>query len=110
MIARLRLIGMTFCTLAVAAASTALAANNPPRLDPREDTISVPSVPTLGIAPIAAGEPAPSGNPLWGVPLKSLSASRERPIFLPSRRPPAPAVRAAYAEPPKSAPPPLEPE
>lgn len=35
-------------------------------------------------------EPA-LGNPLWRLPLKQFSATRERPIFSPSRRPPAPA-------------------
>jgi general secretion pathway protein N len=34
-------------------------------------------------------------NPLWAIPLKSLTATRERPIFRPSRRPPAPAVVGA---------------
>lgn len=29
-----------------------------------------------------------TGNPLWGIPLGQLSATRERPIFSPSRRPP----------------------
>ncbi|SDR62438.1 general secretion pathway protein N [Rhizobiales bacterium GAS113] len=36
-----------------------------------------------------------SGNPLWAVPLRALSATRERPLFSPSRRPPTPAVIAA---------------
>ena len=31
-------------------------------------------------------------NPLWAIPLKQLSNTRERPIFSPSRRPPASAV------------------
>jgi hypothetical protein len=35
-------------------------------------------------------QPLPGGNPLWGVPVSSLSATRERPIFTASRRPPAP--------------------
>lgn len=35
-------------------------------------------------------EPA-IGNPLWRLPLKQFSATRERPVFLSSRRPPAPA-------------------
>jgi hypothetical protein len=46
------------------------------------------------------------GNPLWMIPLETLSATRDRPIFLPSRRPPAApgpspvaAVAAAPAEP-----------
>jgi hypothetical protein len=39
-------------------------------------------------------------NPLWAVPLDSLSAARERPLFSPSRRPPPVSV----AVPPPSAP------
>jgi hypothetical protein len=34
------------------------------------------------------------GNPLWAIPLKELSATRERPIFSPLRRPPLPATTA----------------
>jgi general secretion pathway protein N len=40
----------------------------------------------------AAKKNVPSGNPLWAVPLKVLSVTRERPIFSPSRRPPPTAV------------------
>jgi hypothetical protein len=40
----------------------------------------------------AAQERAQIGNPLWAIPLGSLSITRDRPIFTPSRRPPAPAV------------------
>jgi general secretion pathway protein N len=37
----------------------------------------------------------PGGNPLWSIPLTLLSATRERPIFLASRRPPQrPAIPA----------------
>jgi general secretion pathway protein N len=43
----------------------------------------------------AARERTPTGNPLWAVPLRSLSVTRERPIFSPSRRPPPPAIVAA---------------
>jgi hypothetical protein len=51
------------------------------------------------------------GNPLWGIPIESLQATRERPLFSSSRRPPAPAVIAKPVEAPKVvvAPPP-EPE
>jgi len=38
---------------------------------------------------------APTGNPLWAVPLRSLSVTRDRPIFSPSRRPPPPVVISA---------------
>jgi hypothetical protein len=38
-----------------------------------------------------AEPPASAGNPLWELPLERFSVTRERPIFLPSRRPPPPA-------------------
>jgi general secretion pathway protein N len=41
---------------------------------------------------VVAPERQPVGNPLWAIPLSSLRATRERPIFAPSRRPPAPVV------------------
>ena len=110
MMARRRRIGILVCALSAAAASLGLAANNPPRFDPRDEATSVPAIPSLGTEPTPA--PPMSANPLWAIPLKSLSATRERPIFLPSRRAPAPApaVAAAYVEPPKTAPPPPEPD
>jgi hypothetical protein len=52
------------------------------------------------------GQPPLDGNPLSRIPLSSLSATRERPLFSASRRPPAPAPPAAIA---KSSPP-AEPE
>ena len=108
MTARRRLIGILVCALSAAAASLGLAANNPPRFDPRDEAISAPG--KLGIEPALRPDLSASGNPLWAIPLTSLSATRERPIFLPSRRAPAPAVAAAYIEPPKTAPPPPEPD
>lgn len=46
------------------------------------------------IPPSTPGSPATerplSANPLWAMPLKQFTVTRERPIFLPSRRPPAP--------------------
>ena len=56
-----------------------------------------------------AAEPAPpAGNPLWAIPLRSLSATRERPLFSPSRRPPNPPVAPPPPPPPRQvvAPPP----
>ena len=60
--------------------------------------------------PVLAQPAAPqpqTGNPLWAVPLRSLSATRERPIFSPSRRPPPEAVVVAPAEPTPQAPRPV---
>jgi general secretion pathway protein N len=52
----------------------------------------------------------PPGNPLWAVPISGLTATRERPIFSASRRPPAvaapPVEKARAPAPPK----PAEPE
>lgn len=50
-----------------------------------------------------------SDNPLWAIPLGRLTASRERPLFAPTRRPPAPAPIVVSA-PVQAAPPPAEPE
>jgi general secretion pathway protein N len=53
-----------------------------------------------GAAPVVE---AAKGNPLWSAPLSSLSATRERPLFSPSRRPPqtaAPAPPSQIAAPP----------
>src|SRR5215470_6293017 len=77
---------------------------------------------TAGIAPIR-GEPAGAnpqagaadasppkladdrvrGNPLWAIPLNTLTTTRARPIFSPSRRPPPPAIVAAPYVPPSQA-------
>jgi len=57
------------------------------------------------------GEHALTGNSLWAVPLDTLAATRERPIFSPSRRPPSPpAVAAALAPTPPASAKPSEPE
>jgi general secretion pathway protein N len=67
---------------------------------------------TAARSPDAAAErPASAGNPLWALPLKQLSITRERPVFSPSRRPPPPATPTyvapvAVRTPPKS----VEPE
>jgi general secretion pathway protein N len=49
-------------------------------------------------------------NPLWAVPLSALSATREHPIFSPSRRPPAPPAVAAVNVPAPPPPKPVEPD
>ena len=46
--------------------------------------------------PPAAEAPA-TGNPLWAIPISKLSATRDRPLFSSSRRPPTPTVAAAPA-------------
>jgi hypothetical protein len=60
----------------------------PPELGPR-----------IQERPATGTDRAPAGNPLWGIPLKELTATRERPIFSPSRRPPPPASIGPIAAP-----------
>jgi hypothetical protein len=48
--------------------------------------------------PVAAIPHAPGANPLWAIPLATLSSTRERPIFSSSRRPPPPAAVSAHAD------------
>ena len=55
-----------------------------------EPTSSVVEVTIPPAKPISAGDRPLSANPLWAMPVKQFSVTRERPIFLPSRRPPAP--------------------
>jgi general secretion pathway protein N len=71
-----------------------------PGVEPQADRPAVP----------IARDSAPTGNPLWGIPLRVLTATRERPLFSPSRRPPAPPVVAAAPQPTRSFAPPKPPE
>jgi hypothetical protein len=84
----------------------------------RVDTPSVPSLwePSAPATPVViravAEAPPPqeralSANPLWAIPLATLSNTRERPIFSASRRPPvaaAPVTVAKAPPPPPQAP------
>jgi general secretion pathway protein N len=86
-----------------AAASASQGISDPPLDDQAEGAranASVPSTwselttPVVEVtiqppAPSVAAERAISANPLWAMPLKQFSVTRERPIFSPSRRPPA---------------------
>ncbi|MGY3533214.1 MULTISPECIES: hypothetical protein [Bradyrhizobium] len=62
-----------------------------------------PEPPSLNVNSVSAPkEPAPSANPLWSIPLTSLSPTRDRPIFSPSRRalvPPSTSVAAVPVPP-----------
>ena len=61
---------------------------------------AVPAAPPVTAVRVVAPPTTPtpertlSANPLWAIPLTQLSATRERPIFSPSRRPPPAAVAA----------------
>jgi general secretion pathway protein N len=107
----------TIATLALALLAAggldawAVAATPPPGLEAPESTLSPSGLDTAERPAVIGRERAPTGNPLWGIPLRVLTATRERPLFSPSRRPPAPPVVAAAPPPrPVVAPKPPEPD
>ena len=75
---------------------------------PPADTIGGPK--RLARSNQEGSKPIPSGNPLWAVPLSVLTATQERPIFSPSRRPPLRAVVAPVDRNPPAPPKAAEPE
>lgn len=96
-----------------AAAATSIAATTPTS-NPIRDINAEPGsldfgVPAAMPSPRRPSAPARTANPLWEVPLSALTATRERPLFSPSRRPPAPAaVNAPVAPVPTPPPPPAD--
>jgi len=71
-----------------------------------EKVADTPHAMPLPASPLQANNtPAPAaepGNPLWRIVIQSLTATRARPLFSPSRRPPLPpAVAKAPVETPK---------
>lgn len=116
-----RRIGTILIAAAVIVAMMALtgditrAANDPLGLEP-DDGGAGPSsppipVPDMNALPSPAPERALRGNPLWGITIESLSATRDRPLFSPLRRPPAPMgpmTPLAVTAPPEPEKPPLD--
>ena len=119
-----RLVLLLAAALSLSASRTALsvsASDSDLELDPprQADGPATPSVwdPPSAPAPApvrpqpAATERAVSANPLWAIPLATLSNTRERPIFSASRRPPPPPeapVAVVRAPPPPPKPPRIE--
>jgi general secretion pathway protein N len=89
------------------------AATPPPGLDAPASALSPGGLDATADRPAVpiAHERGPTGNPLWGIPLRVLTETRERPLFSPSRRPP-PFVLASAPAPvrPVAAPKPPEPD
>ena len=82
------------CTVTLVTGGFASAAGDPHDLQSRPPKVRpMPALP----APIDGLEAGgtETGNPLWGIPLSTMQATRERPIFLPSRRAPTAAMPAA---------------
>jgi general secretion pathway protein N len=120
MILRRILTGSAFAVLASMTIARGLvwAADNPRGLDPSDDGLDRPVSGMPKITPMPPSPPisdegtnngTESGNPLWGITIETLHATRERPIFSPSRRPVMPAVLAAPPPPPPPPPVPDKP-
>jgi hypothetical protein len=62
--------------------------------EPTTTVVEITIPPPTSDSPVASERPL-SPNPLWGMPLKQFSVTRDRPIFLSSRRPLAPPASAA---------------
>ena len=78
--------------------------------EPTTTVVEITIPPTAPSAPAVSTERTLSANPLWAMPLKQFSVTRDRPIFLPSRRPPAPAAAAVTVSKAIVPPKPREPE
>jgi hypothetical protein len=58
--------------------------------EPTTTVVEVTIPPATPATQSPSSDRALSANPLWAMPIKQFAVTRERPIFLPSRRPPAP--------------------
>ena len=76
---------------------------------PRQVTPNAAPAATPAVAPPAA-ERVLTGNPLWAIPLNRLTATREHPLFAPTRLPPPVVAVAKPASAPVAPPRPIEPE
>jgi hypothetical protein len=117
----MRLLGILLTTFsALAATAAAGPIGEPARPAPEVKKASALATERTGVADAAGLSGAPrapdpgararAGNPLWTVPLSALSATRDRPLFSASRRPPI--VALPIVAPPQKqealAPPPAE--
>jgi general secretion pathway protein N len=120
LLAALALTGAAEAQTRLAAAPANIDTNSlPTGLTPPPTGDPVPSglipggiVPSQGNGlPQPVGERELRGNPLWAIPLKTLTATRERPLFTPSRRAPTPVIAGPPPpQPVAAAPPPAPPE
>jgi general secretion pathway protein N len=100
-------VALWLATPGVAATHFGTIAANGPESDNSVPDIARPATlpPNIPAKPQTAS--TDNANPLWAIPLTALPATQGRPLFTPSRHPPAPvAVRAPAAAPPPPPPPP----
>jgi general secretion pathway protein N len=106
----IRLAPVLFGLLALTAAASSEPLDNRTRPGSAVEAARAPEPDNTGVAKAAdPGAPADGshrdlgaqdGNPLWRIPLSALAATRDRPLFSASRRPPASEAQAPPAPPP----------
>jgi hypothetical protein len=110
----MRPLGMPFAlSLALVATAAAGPIDRPAGPPPEVGKAPAPAAGGTGVAdaPDSAGahltsereQASPVGNPLWTIPLSTLAATRDRPLFSASRRPPIVAVPFVAPPPQKEA-------
>jgi len=100
-------VALWLATPGIAATPSGTVAADGPESDNSVPDIARPAT----LPPDVSAKPQTSStdnaNPLWAIPLTALTATVSRPLFTPSRHPPAPViVRATVAAPPAPPPPP----
>lgn len=74
---------------------------DPPAAEQRAPRAEEPkAAPATAFTRRPAADGKMRGNPLWAIPLRQLNATRERPLFVPSRRAPPPVIANAPRPPP----------
>jgi len=99
---------IALCLSAPAFAYTASGVDDPssPSIDNPGLDVTRHAMPPPDVTAKPAEAPTVAANPLWSIPLSALTATRTRPLFTPSRRPPAPVVATVPVAAPRPAPPP----
>jgi general secretion pathway protein N len=106
---------IALCASAPAFAYTASGVNDAasPGIDNPGLDVTRHAMPPPDVTAKPTETPTVSANPLWAIPLSAFTATRARPLFTPSRRPPAPPVVASVpvaAPRPPPPPPPVVPQ
>jgi hypothetical protein len=105
-------VALWLATRALAGTHSGTVAANGPEINNSVPDVARPAIlpPDISAKPKTAS--TDNANPLWAIPLTALPATQGRPLFTPSRHPPAPAVVRApvVAPPPPPPPPPPAPE
>jgi hypothetical protein len=104
--ARTLVVALWLVTRALAGSPSGTVAADGPETDNSVPDVARPAI----LAPDISAKPqrasTDNANPLWVIPLSALTGTVSRPLFTPSRHPPAPVVGPGLVTPPPPPPPP----